>query len=729
VRRPDFPQVAGLLLTVVAAWLAGLALSDTGWVAGSDLPLVGAVAVAAVDLAVFAGIGSGLVLGALAAAGTLFVVATLWHGQTTATSSPAHGILSEAIFGSGALHAALFIALVASASAWLGWQVTARRRGVAGLLPVAVLFAVGILNSAKDELGPAVAFLVVSLALLLLTGFARFREEITRAGPAPDRSGDGRFVRVGSLLAAVAVSGAAVLPPLSVTDSSILINQQLTELRRLFGDPSGGAAASGFSLDVPLSASLAADPQVAFTYTVVGALPAAAPIYFRGVNLTRTVAGQWRLGTNGGAPVAAGQPIGYAESYQSTSLVRVLVQMVNRPAAAPTTLFYPGQLVSVSDPITVTQSSFGRTRGGQGLLTLDQATINGALGAGYEAVSSLSTATTTELEAAGIDYPSWARPYQGTATFGQSPYRPAATMQRIRELALRVTQGAASPYEKAAAIESYLRTNLVYTLTPPLAAAGGDAIDQFLFKAKAGYCQFFATAMGDMLRSLGIPTRLVNGFGAGTFDPKAGHYVVTESDAHTWVEVYFPGYGWIPFEPTPQGGYSPISRGPAAAPGCGGAGCDSAAVAAAAAAAATAATGHPAATAGAPRAVATGRAGSSAAGLLLLPAILTLLVGLALGLGLLRRPRSARAAWRRLQLAAALNGVGRRASDTPREFGLRLSRRFPELDGVEWVADDFGRRAYGRQPAGQPLGSIIDACRRLELELLRRSLRVGRKSP
>ena len=67
--------------------------------------------------------------------------------------------------------------------------------------------------------------------------------------------------------------------------------------------------------------------------------------------------------------------------------------------------------------------------------------------------------------------------------------------------------------------------------------------------------------MGDMLRSLGIPTRLVNGYGPGTYDEKLGRYVVKESDAHTWVEAYFPTYGWIPFEPTPDSVYFPIPRG------------------------------------------------------------------------------------------------------------------------------------------------------------------------
>src|SRR4029077_5799648 len=124
--------------------------------------------------------------------------------------------------------------------------------------------------------------------------------------------------------------------------------------------------------------------------------------------------------------------------------------------------------------------------------------------------------------------------------------------------------GATTPYDMTAAIESYLRnqSNFKYSLAaqPP---PGVDRISWFLFQSHVGYCEFFATAMGDMLRSLGIPTRLVIGFGPGQFTPQTESNVVRAEDSHTWVEVYFPNYGWIPFEPTPDdlGVYTPIPRG------------------------------------------------------------------------------------------------------------------------------------------------------------------------
>ena len=99
-------------------------------------------------------------------------------------------------------------------------------------------------------------------------------------------------------------------------------------------------------------------------------------------------------------------------------------------------------------------------------------------------------------------------------------------------------------------MESYLRNNYGYTLdlsgTPPT-----DPLAYFLFQKRAGHCEYFAAAMTVMMRSLGVPARYVNGFLAGEYNDVGGDYIVRASDAHSWVEVYFPRYGWITFDPTP----------------------------------------------------------------------------------------------------------------------------------------------------------------------------------
>ena len=106
------------------------------------------------------------------------------------------------------------------------------------------------------------------------------------------------------------------------------------------------------------------------------------------------------------------------------------------------------------------------------------------------------------------------------------------------------------PYDKAVAIERFLRSRYAYTLKLS-GKPGDDPLAHFLFETHAGHCEYFASAMTIMLRTLGIPSREVNGFLPGEYNDLAGDYIVRASDAHSWVEVYFPGTGWVTFDPTP----------------------------------------------------------------------------------------------------------------------------------------------------------------------------------
>src|SRR5690242_1458129 len=123
---------------------------------------------------------------------------------------------------------------------------------------------------------------------------------------------------------------------------------------------------------------------------------------------------------------------------------------------------------------------------------------------------------------------------------------------RIPELARTITAAAPTPFDKAATLESYLRSHYAYTLDLT-GKPGKSPLSHFLFETRAGHCEYFASAMAVMLRSLGIPSREVNGFLPGEFNDLAGDYIVRESDAHSWVEAYFPGNGWVTFDPTPAG--------------------------------------------------------------------------------------------------------------------------------------------------------------------------------
>jgi hypothetical protein len=162
----------------------------------------------------------------------------------------------------------------------------------------------------------------------------------------------------------------------------------------------------------------------------------------------------------------------------------------------------------------------------------------------YEADSDLFVPPANQLRSAGQEYPR-----QVAAMYLQLP----ALDPRIPQLATQITGKSANNFDKAETLERYLKTHYGYTLQLPRSVLK-DPLANFLFERKQGHCEYFASAMAVMLRTLGIPSRVVNGFRGDEFNDLTGNYVVRAKDAHAWVEAYFPGYGWQTFDPTPAGG-------------------------------------------------------------------------------------------------------------------------------------------------------------------------------
>jgi transglutaminase-like putative cysteine protease len=145
-------------------------------------------------------------------------------------------------------------------------------------------------------------------------------------------------------------------------------------------------------------------------------------------------------------------------------------------------------------------------------------------------------------------YREWARTYfQGT--FEGKRYRP------LYDRAIDIAGKAKNPYAAAVAIEAWFRSagGFVYDEQPPR-AGGAAPLVHFVTRSKRGYCQHFSGAMALMLRYLGIPARVAAGFSSGVYDEERKQWTVYDRDAHTWVEVWFNGYGWLPFDPTPGRG-------------------------------------------------------------------------------------------------------------------------------------------------------------------------------
>ncbi len=173
----------------------------------------------------------------------------------------------------------------------------------------------------------------------------------------------------------------------------------------------------------------------------------------------------------------------------------------------------------------------------------------------YEARSFLSTATIAQLRAAGTDYPEWV-----TDRYLRVP---SSITPRTLELARQIADGLDNPYDITAAVTTYLRTHIQYRETIPSPPADQEPLDWFLFDHREGFCNYYASAEIILLRSLGIPARLAIGFARGERqegqdEDEGDIYLVRHRDAHAWPEVYFPGLGWIEFEPTAS--QSPVYR-------------------------------------------------------------------------------------------------------------------------------------------------------------------------
>ncbi|MGE0548899.1 MAG: DUF3488 and DUF4129 domain-containing transglutaminase family protein [Kofleriaceae bacterium] len=174
----------------------------------------------------------------------------------------------------------------------------------------------------------------------------------------------------------------------------------------------------------------------------------------------------------------------------------------------------------------------------------------------YTVWSELSGPSADELRLAQGPLPAEYEAYLQLNVAGQPP----EITRRTRELALSITKGLTNNYDKAVAIQSWLAANLTYTLE--LADPGSqEPVDFFLFDRKKGHCEFFASAFAVLARINQIPVRNVNGFLGGEWNEYRSYVAVRAGDAHSWAEVYFPGSGWVTFDPTPASNVDLLGRG------------------------------------------------------------------------------------------------------------------------------------------------------------------------
>jgi len=341
----------------------------------------------------------------------------------------------------------------------------------------------------------------------------------------------------------------------------------------------------------------------------------------------------------------------------------------------------------------------------------------------YNVTAAVPTAEADQLRRASAVYPGWVRDrYAGL---------PEQLPSRVRALAQEITRGQTNSYDKALAVQDYLR-HLRYTFEIPAPPTDADTVDWFLFDMKAGYCDYYASSFAVLLRSLGIPTRLSVGYFTGQWEPALERYVVSEADAHSWPEVYFPQYGWIRFEPTPA--RPPVVRGDVAALLRAGAG------------------GELAISGSDPfldefllleellAAQGQGQLGRDLAAPGILPPFLWVVplsvasLGLMVLLFLWRRGLGGLGQEARVYLQltrlAGWAGMGPQVSQTPREFGASLAQRVPRAQReIELVVGEYAVATYGRRRGPAQRQALARAWSRLRWSLLWRATlgRLGRQ--
>ncbi len=161
-------------------------------------------------------------------------------------------------------------------------------------------------------------------------------------------------------------------------------------------------------------------------------------------------------------------------------------------------------------------------------------------GGHYEVRAEIAYPNIQQLQGAGTQYPQWVK--------DRYLEIPENIKPEIQALAEKVSAGQADPFNKASAITNYLRANIQYVTSVPVPPANQDPVLWVLFNYKRGFCNYYASAEVLMLRSIGIPARMAVGFAQGEY--QGGEYIIRQRDAHAWPEVYFPGTGWVEFEPT-----------------------------------------------------------------------------------------------------------------------------------------------------------------------------------
>ncbi len=453
--------------------------------------------------------------------------------------------------------------LVWMTAAWAGWVVEAAHNALLAVVPVLGVFLTSLSYGQRST---SVTYLVLGITLVLMAvvqyGRRENEWEQTRVAYPPRKNR--QVGNTALILAAVLVILSALLSSLSLQR----FEQWVDEFRQPSTQPESGlakslgvqqptAAPDAFSKNrspgLPRQLLIGSGPELSTKLVMsveVNGMSSSqpgqqmAPLYWRSFTYDVYTGNGWSTSGTSDISYSSNQAI-QPENLPS----HISITQVVRPVAGA-----GGSIYAAGEPVLINVPSSAAWRSSQDLFGIQTGS------SGYDVRSMLPVASQESLRAAGQAYPAWvAQRYLAL---------PDEVPPRVKELAFQLTASQPTPYDRAQAIEQYLR-KFPYTVDVSRPPVGQDLVDYFLFDLQKGYCDYYASAMVVLARAAGIPARLAVGYATGNYNLHSGLYIVTQADAHSWVEVYFPGIGWVPFEPTasrPATQWSNQGAGPTAAP-------------------------------------------------------------------------------------------------------------------------------------------------------------------
>lgn len=470
-------------------------------------------------------------------------LATLWSrwlnwALSLAAGTPAFDPVAVSLVWSMALWAV---------AVWAAWGVRRWQNPLLAITPAAALLATTLAYTLKQ----VDAILPVVGAALMLTGLTAHtrrerRWQATGTDFAPAIRADLAMAVVSISLGLVVLAGAA--PSISVRQIARYMQQRfqaraVTGSLGLTQNPAAGDALGQIRAPgLPRGHLLGSGPELSEQVALV-VRPIDPPVnpdirpapryYWRSLTYDRYTGRGWVTGKTQLLNYAADEPA-ITPNAAGRVLVRQQIQTVGNQAGL---LYAAGDLLAANQPYQI----YWRNPGDPFAATI-------AANA-YQVDSLAPAAGEVELESSGSAYPDW--------VLRRYLYLPDSVPERVLVLARDLTATEPTPYHRARAIEQYLRA-YPYSLDLPEPPVKRDMVDYFLFDLRRGYCDYYATAMVVLARAAGLPARLAVGYISNGYNAASARYLVTEAEAHSWPEIYFPGYGWVNFEPT--GGRPALER-------------------------------------------------------------------------------------------------------------------------------------------------------------------------